>query len=105
MAQKKTYIYRMMIGHNDKVEVDLFMYARNADDAKVFCKTLYKDKKYDAYKAIKVGLSHALKETQIIQDYEAEKLRNSIASQSDKYREIETEAPTFITKEEAGDLV
>ena len=104
MAQKKTYIYRMLIGNNGNAEVDLFMYARNADVATSFCKDLYKDRKYNFYLPIKVGLSHVLRETQIIKDYEAEKLKNSIASQSDKYSEKEVEVPTFITKEEASEI-
>ena len=104
MAKKKTYIYHMLIGHNGNIEVDTFMFARNADVAKEFCKELYRDKKYNFYKAIKVGQSYTLKDTQIVSDYEKEKLVNSIASQSDRYREIEPEAPKFITKEEAGEL-
>lgn len=104
MAQKKTYIYRMLIGNNENIEVDVFMYARNATVATDFCKKLYRDKKYNYYKPIKVGVSHTLQDTQILQEYESNKLRNSIASQSDKYAEREVEAPKFITKEEAGDL-
>ena len=105
MSQKKTYIYRMLIGNNNILpEVDIFMYARNAETAKTYCKNIYKDKKYDSYTAIKVGLSRTLQDTQIMQQYEADQLRNSIASKSDKYSEREIEAPQFITKEEAGEL-
>lgn len=104
MSRKKTYIYRILIGNNGKDDVDIFMYARNADVALAYCKNKYKVNKYNYYEAIKVGLSHYPQDTQIIDDESSEKLRNSIASQSDKYREIETEAPTFISKEEAGEL-
>jgi hypothetical protein len=94
----------MLIGHNGNIEVDTFMFARNADVAKEFCKELYRDKKYNFYKAIKVGLSHILRDTQIVSDYEDRKLRNSIASQGDRYREIDVEVPQFVTKEEAGEI-
>lgn len=105
---KKTYIYRMLIGKNKNTDVDIFLdiylYARNADVAKDFCKEKYKKEHYNYYKAIKVGVAHTLKDTQILQDEEAEKLMNSIASLSDKYSEREIEAPKFITKEEAGEM-
>ena len=104
MAQKKTYIYRMLIGNNGNTEIDLFMYARNSKVATDFCKELYRDKKYNFYLPIKVGLSHTLRDTQIIKDYEADKLKNSIASQSDKYSEREVEVPQFITTQEASEL-
>ena len=104
MAKKKTYIYRMLIGNGDNIEEDIFMFARNATVATEFCKDIYRKKKYNNYKAIKVGISHKLRDTQIVCDADDEKLRNSIASQGDRYREIEIEAPTFITKEEAGEL-
>lgn len=101
MARKQTYIYRVLIGHEGNTEIDNFMYARNAEDAKEFCKELYRDKKFNYYKAIKVGVSHFLRDTQIIKGYEADKLKNSIASQGDKYAEKIIEAPQFISKEEA----
>ena len=104
MAKKKTYIYHMLIGNYGDYEVDTFMFARNACVAIEYCKELYKDKKYNSYKAIKVGVSHYLRNTQMVSPEDEEKLRNSIASQGDEYREIEVEAPAFITKEEAGDL-
>ena len=105
MAQKKTYIYRMLIGHDDNIEVDIFLFARNANNAKEFCKQVYKDNKYNTFKPIKVGISHTLKDTQIVSEYESEKLKNSIASKGDKYSERKIEAPKFITKEEAEALV
>ena len=104
MAQKKTFIYRMKIGYNDKVIVDVFMYARNKETAIDFCKELYKEYKYNKFKAIKVGVSLWLRDTGIVTAEEDKKLRNSVASMSDTYYEKETEMPKYITKEEAGDL-
>lgn len=104
MAQKKTYIYRMLIGNNDNTEIDTFCMARNAGIAIDFCKEKYKDKKYNSYQAIKVGISHTLQDTQILEPAEAEKLRRAGATRSEKYSEREIEEPRFVTKEEAGEL-
>ena len=104
MAQKKTYIYRMLIGHNNKTEVDIFMYARNKETAIEYCKELYRKQKYNSYKPIKVGVSLWLRDTGIVTAEEDKKLRNSVASMSDNYSEREITTPKFITKEEAGDL-
>lgn len=104
MSQKKTYVYRLLIGNNDNVEVDCFMYARNAGRAIDYCKELYKDKKYNSYQAIKVGISHSLQETQILSNYEAEKLRNAGAEKGEKFSEREIETPRFVSKEEAKEF-
>ena len=94
----------MLIGNNDDIDIDVYMYARNADVEKEFCKKIYKEKKYNTYKAIKVGMTLTLKDTQIVTDYESDKLKSSTASLSDSYCEREAEQPIFITKEEAGEL-
>ena len=104
MAQKKTYIYRMNVGRNNKAETDFFMYARNSKTAIEYCKEIYKDKKYNYFKPIKVGVSLWLRDTGIVSDEEDKKLRNSIAVKSESYSERDFEAPKFITTEEAGDL-
>ena len=104
MAQKKTYLYRMLIGYNDKNEVDIFMYARNKETAINYCKELYRDKKYNHYQAIKVGVSLHLRDTGLVSDYEDNKLRHSVAVQGESYSEREVVLPKYITKEEAGDL-
>ena len=105
MAQKKTYIYRVLIGYNGNTEVDIFMYARNEKTALDYCKQLYKDKKYNYYKPIKVGISLWLRDTGIVTAKEDEQLRNSVASIGETYYEREIEMPKFITKEEAGELL
>ena len=104
MAQKKTYIYRVMIGKHGDVFEDIFMYARNADIAEAYCKEKFKDNKYDLFRVNKVGISHILRDTEIIQGYTAEKLRNSVASQDKKFSERAIDAPTFVTKEEMEEL-
>ena len=87
MARKKTYIYHMLIGDSKKISEDFFMLARNKDCAVEFCKEKFRDKKYCYYQAIKVGVSHTLQDTQIIDEYEAEQLRNAGADKSDFYSE------------------
>ena len=77
----------MLIGNNGNVTEDFFMLARNKDRAIEFCQDLYRDKKYNFYKVIKVGVSHTLQDTQIISDYEAERLRAAGADKSDFYSE------------------
>lgn len=101
---KKTYLYRMLIGNNGNADVDIFLYARNSKVATEFCKELYRSKKYNYYKAIKVGISLKVKETGLVTKEEDEKLRKTIAVSSNIYSEREVTLPTFISKEEAGDL-
>lgn len=101
---KKAYIYRMLIGHNDNTEIDIFLFARNAKIAKEYCKELYKEKKYNYYKPIKVGVSLRLRDTGLVSDDEDKKLRNTIAIKGESYSEREVVLPKFITKEEAGDF-
>ena len=104
MAQKKTYIYRVWLGKHGDVFEDIFMYARNQKTAIDYCKEKSKEKKYDLFRANKVGISHELRETEIIQGYTAEKLRNSLAGQDTIFSEREIESPKFISKEEMEEL-
>ena len=104
MSQKKTYVYHVLIGNNDNVEVDCYAYARNAGRIIDYCKELYKDKKYNSYQAIKLGLCHTLQDTRILEDYESERLRRAGAEQGDKYSEREVEMPKFVSLEEAKEL-
>ena len=101
---KTTYLYRMLIGHNDNVEIDIFMYARNSKTAIEYCKELYRDKKYNHYRPIKVGVSLYVRDTGLVSKEDDEKLRDSIAVMGERYSEREVVLPKYITKEEAGDL-
>ena len=86
MAQKKTYIYRILAKNGEKEE-EFFMYARNADRAVQYCRENKENGKHTFWRAIKVGVSHILRETQIIGEEESRKLRNSKAVVSEKYAE------------------
>lgn len=100
MAQKKTYLYHMLIGQNDRTEVDCFVAARNCGVAIDYCKEIYKDKKYNSYQAIKVGICHKLEETRILDKEEEMKLRNASADRLEKFSERQIDIPKFIPKEE-----
>lgn len=104
MAQKKTYLYRMLIGNDETDEIDIFMFARNSKTATEYCKKLYKDMKYTKFKPIKVGVSLYPRETGLVSKEDDAKLRNSIAVKGERYCEREVVMPKFITKEEAGDF-
>ena len=105
MSQKKTYVYHMLIGRNQKTEVDCFCYARNAKVATAYCKELYREKKYDSYKAIKVGICLDIKETKIVDKEDEMKMRNAGADRLGKFSEREIDLPQFVLKEEAGELL
>ena len=89
MARKKTYIYHVLAGNNGVTEIDTFILARNAKVGENFCKEQYKDKKYNTYKFIKVGISHEDEETQILSEDLAQKLRANGYARGEFYREIE----------------
>ena len=65
---------------------------------------LYKDKKYNSYQAIKMGISHYPRETQIISEGDAVKLRKAITDPNIKFSEREIELPRFIAKDKEQTL-
>lgn len=96
---RKTYIYHMVIGHDDKPEVDCFMASANAGEAVDFCKEKYRDKKYNSYQATKVGVSLYPRETQILSAADEMKLRKAGMDKETKYSEREIELPRFVAKD------
>ncbi len=95
---RKTYIYHMVIGNDNRSEVDCFMAAPNAGVAVDFCKEKYRDKKYNSYRATKVGISHYPRETQILSAGDEMRLRKAGMDKENKYSEIEIELPRFVAK-------
>ena len=85
MAEKKTYIYKVSMSRNNGPEKTVHLYARNAGIAVEFCKEAYKDKKYDAFKAVKKGES-VLRETAFLTSEEERKLQ-SLQPEADAYAE------------------
>ena len=55
MATKATFIYRVEIGHHPNVEQVEFCYARNSEHAVDHFREQFKDRRFDLYKAYKVG--------------------------------------------------
>ena len=55
MSANVTHIYRVDIGHPNKIIETCWVYARNAKCANEFCKAIMKGKGYDHYKAVMVG--------------------------------------------------
>ena len=63
MAKKHMYIYRLESGYNrKKPEAIEFFYAPNAKRLIQYAQQFYKDKKYNKFKAVKIGLSKDEKE-------------------------------------------
>jgi len=61
MASKTTYIYRVEIGHNEKIEHTEYCYARNAKTAKEYYKEKYKENKYNIYNCVAFGDADSIK--------------------------------------------
>ena len=72
------YIYRLESGYDKKPpEAIEFFYAPNAKRLILYAQGFYKDKKYNKFKAVKVGLSKDEKEIRLISDFESWYLRQN----------------------------
>ena len=72
MAVKKMYIYRLESGYDKKEpEAIEFFYAPNAKRLIQYAQTFYKDKKYNKFKAVKVGTKKEKDTIRLISDFEA----------------------------------
>ena len=91
MAAKRTYIYRLDIGHYGKPpEVIEFFYAPNAKRLIQYAQQMYKKEKYNVFKPVKVGLSKTIEEMRMISDFESWQLKQNMTA--DAYSErVETE--------------
>ena len=81
---KKTYIYRLEAGYANEEhprEVEFF-YAANSKRLIPFAQKLYKDKKYNKYKTIKVGVSKKQEEMRMITDFESWQLKTYMTADS-----------------------
>lgn len=74
---KITYIYRLEAGyaHNEFPEVIEFFYAPNSKRLIKYAQSIYKNKKYNKYKTIKVGMSKIPEEMRLISDFEGMQLK------------------------------
>lgn len=78
MAQKRTYIYRLEAGYNNKApEVIEFFYAPNSKRLIQYAQNIYRDKHYNLFKTIKVGLSKYHEDMRIITEFESWQLKQT----------------------------
>jgi len=71
MAKKKTYIYRLEAGYDNKPpEVSEFFYAPNAKRLIQYAQTMYKKEKYNRFKPTKVGMTKNDEGIRLISDFE-----------------------------------
>lgn len=55
MSAKSVYLYQVTMGHDDREEETVYVYARNAGLAVDELKNMYKDKKYNTYRSKMFG--------------------------------------------------
>lgn len=70
---KQTYIYRLEAGYSYKEEPEVieFFYAPNSKRLVKYAQNMFKDKKYNKYKTIKVGTTKYDEEMRMISDFES----------------------------------
>ncbi len=91
MSHKVTYIYRLEAGYSykDKPEVVEFFYAPNAKRLIQYAQNMFRDRKFNKYKPVKVGISNVYEEMRMISDFESWQLKQTMTA--DAYAErIET---------------
>ena len=79
---KNTYIYRLEAGYSykDKPEIIEFFYAPNSKRLVKYAQTMYKDKKYNKFKTVKVGLSKEPEQMRLISDFESWQLKQTMTA-------------------------
>ena len=87
MARKNTYIYRLEAGYSYKEEPEVkeFFYAPNSKRLIQYAQNMYRDKKYNKFKTIKVGQSKYQEDMRLISDFESFQLKQSMTA--DAYAE------------------
>ena len=76
---KKTYIYRLEAGYSYKPEPEVieFFYAPNSKRLIKYAQNMFKEKKYNKFKTVKVGLSKNEEEMRMISDFESWTLKQN----------------------------
>ena len=82
MAKKVTRIYRLEAGYSYKEEPEVieFFYATNSKRLIQYAQNMYRDKKYNKYKTILVGVSKYPEEMRLISDFESFQLKQSMTA-------------------------
>lgn len=86
-----TYIYRMEIGRSGNMLITEWVYARNAKEAKAYCKKLMKlqEEKYDWFHAVKVGETKNPMPNApcLLSDFETKQISETEAKDGERYAE------------------
>ena len=84
MGRKTKYIYRLEAGYSYKKDPEIveFFYAPNSKRLIQYAQNMYKDKKYNKYKTVKVGLSNIQEEMRLISDFESWQLKQSMTAEA-----------------------
>ena len=79
---KQTYIYRLEAGyaHKEHPEVIEFFYAPNSRRLIQYAQNMFRDKKYNKYKTVKVGRSKTIEEMRMISDFEGWQLKQQMTA-------------------------
>lgn len=81
MARKKTYIYRLEAGYNNKPpQIIEFFYAPNSKRLVQYAQNVYKKEKFNKYTTVKVGESKTMEEMRMISDFESWQLKQSMTA-------------------------
>ena len=81
---KTCYIYRLEAGYSYKKEPEVieFFYAPNSKRLIKYAQNLYRDRKFNKYKTIKVGLSSTNEEMRLISDFESWHLKQNCMAEA-----------------------
>jgi len=84
---RTTYIYRLEAGYSYKKDPEVieFFYAPNSKRLIKYAQNMFKDKKYNLFKTIKVGISKTKEEMRMISDFESWQLKQTMTA--DAYSE------------------
>ena len=76
---KITYIYRLEAGYSHKKEPEVieFFYAPNSKRLIQYAQNMYREKKYNMYKPVKIGISKDEHEMRMISDFESWSLKQN----------------------------
>lgn len=87
MAANIMHIYRVDFGYANSVVMSDWVYARNAKQAKAYCKDKHRGERYDYYKAVMVGQTSHLVSQDASDLTEKEKayIQNTPAKDGDKF--------------------
>lgn len=96
MGAKRTFIYRVEMGHYPNVEEIAFCYARNKDFVVNSMRVIFKDRRYDMFKAYKLGETDYRKHPgpfEVLPKDEEEYLRRTKSTVGEEYAERRRDIP------------